>query len=310
MGLIIFLNGEFVPEERAVVSVFDHGLLYGDGVFEGIRAYYGRVFKLGDHLDRLYESARTIMLQIPLSKAEMQEVVLETLRRNNQRDAYIRLVVSRGAGDLGLDPQKCPRPTIFCITATIQLYPDELYEKGLEVITVSTRRNIAEACNPRVKSLNYLNNIYAKIEANLAGVPEAILLNAEGYVAEATGDNIFIVKNGVLITPPAYAGILEGITRNTIMEIARRKGIPVEEKLFTLHDVYIADECFMTGTAAEAIPTVKVDGRLIGNGRPGEMTWELIKAFRELTKVDGPLIYPGEAAAACSCNCGCSCRGE
>jgi len=310
MSLIIFLNGEFVPEERAVVSIFDHGLLYGDGVFEGIRAYYGRVFKLGEHLDRLYESARTIMLQIPYSKAEMQEVVLETLRRNNQRDAYIRLVVSRGVGDLGLDPLKCPKPTIFCITATIQLYPDELYEKGLEVITVSTRRNIAEACNPRVKSLNYLNNIYAKIEANLAGAPEAILLNAEGYVAEATGDNIFIVKNGVLITPPAYAGILEGITRNTVMEIARKKGIPVEEKLFTLHDVYIADECFMTGTAAEAIPVVKVDGRPIGDGSPGEMTWELIKAFRELTRVDGPLIYPGEAAAACSCGCGCSCRGE
>ncbi|MEW5898666.1 MAG: branched-chain-amino-acid transaminase [Bacillota bacterium] len=303
MGLIIFLNGEFVPEEQAVVSVFDHGLLYGDGVFEGIRAYCGRVFKLGEHLDRLYESARTIMLQIPLSKAEMQEVVLETLRRNNQRDAYIRLVVSRGVGDLGLDPLKCPKPTVFCITATIQLYPDELYEKGLEVVTVSTRRNIAEACNPRVKSLNYLNNIYAKIEANLAGVPEAIMLNSEGYVAEATGDNIFIVKNGILITPPSYAGILEGITRNAVMEIARQKGIPVEEKLFTLHDVYTADECFMTGTAAEVIPTVKVDGRPIGTGRPGEMTWELITAFRELTRVDGPLIYPEEASAACACSC-------
>lgn len=303
MGLTIFLNGEFVPEERAVVSIFDHGLLYGDGVFEGIRAYYGRVFKLDDHLDRLYESARTIMLQIPLSKAEMQEVVLETLRRNNQMDAYIRLVVSRGVGDLGLDPKKCPKPTIFCITATIQLYPDELYEKGLEVITVSTRRNIAEACNPRVKSLNYLNNIYAKIEANLAGVPEAILLNSEGYVAEATGDNIFIVKNGTLITPPSYAGILEGITRNVVIDIACRKGIPVEERLFTLHDVYTADECFMTGTAAEVIPTVKVDGRLIGAGRPGEMTWDLIKAFRELTRFDGPLIYPEETNTVCGCGC-------
>jgi len=303
MSLIIYLDGEYVPQERAVVSIFDHGLLYGDGIFEGIRAYHNRVFKLGEHLDRLYESARTLAMEIPISKDEMQEVVLETLRRNNLRDAYIRLVVTRGVGDLGLDPRKCPKPTIFCIAASIQLYPEELYEKGLSVITVATRRNIPTACNPRVKSLNYLNNIYAKLEANLAGVPEAIMLNAEGYVAEATGDNIFLVKNGVLITPPAHVGLLEGITRNAVMDLARQKGIPVEEKVFTLHDVYIADECFLTGTAAEVIPTVKVDGRLIADGKPGKMTWELIAAFRELTKFDGPIIFSDKAAA---CGCGCN----
>ncbi|MHB1042195.1 MAG: branched-chain-amino-acid transaminase [Eubacteriales bacterium] len=302
MGLIIYLNGEYVPEERAVISVFDHGLLYGDGVFEGIRAYYGRVFKLGEHLDRLYESARTLNLKNPVTKEEMQEVVLETCRRNNLRDAYIRLVVTRGVGDLGLDPRKCPKGTVFCIAASIQLYPAEFYEKGLEVVTVSTRRNIPAACNPRVKSLNYLNNIYARMEATLAGVPEAIMLNAEGYVAEATGDNIFIVKKGVLITPPTHVGLLEGITRNTVMDLARGKGITVEEKVFTLHDVYTADECFLTGTAAEVIPTVKVDGRIIGDGRPGRVTNDLIAAFRELTKVDGPAIFP-EVKGTCCCGC-------
>lgn len=290
--MIIYLNGEYVPKEHAVVSVFDHGLLYGDGVFEGIRAYHGRVFKLSEHLDRLYDSARTVAMEIPLTKDEMQEVVLETLRRNNLRDAYIRLVVTRGVGDLDLDPKKCPKPFVFCITASIVLYPDDLYEKGLSVITVSTRRNIPTACVPRVKSLNYLNNIYAKIEANLAGVPEAIMLNNEGYVAEATGDNIFIVKKGELITPPAYVGILEGVTRNTVLDIAREKGIPAVEKVFTLFDVYNADEVFLTGTAAEIIPTIQVDGRLIADGKPGNMTRELIAAFRELTKVDGPLIFP------------------
>jgi len=303
MSLIIYLDGEYLPEERAVVSVFDHGLLYGDGVFEGIRAYNGRVFKLYEHLVRLYESARTIGLEIPLSLEEMQEVVLETLRRNGLCSGYIRLVVTRGKGDLGLDPLKCPRPTVFCIAASIRLYPEELYEKGLTLITVSTRRNIPVAVTPRVKSLNYLNNIFAKMEANLAGVPEAIMLNSDGYVAEATGDNIFIVKNGVLITPPTYIGLLEGVTRNTVMDLARQVGIPVEEKVFTLHDVYNADECFLTGTAAEVIPTVKVDGRPIADGKPGKITRELISVFRELTKVDGPLIFPGDTADCCSCSC-------
>ncbi len=295
--MIIYLNGEFVPKERAVVSVFDHGLLYGDGVFEGIRAYHGRVFKLGEHLDRLYEGARALCLEMPVNKDEMQEIVLETLRRNNLSDAYIRLVVTRGPGDLGLDPRKCPKPFIFCITASIVLYPDELYEKGMSVISVSTRRNIPTACIPRVKSLNYMNNIYAKMESNLAGMPEAIMLNNEGYVAEATGDNIFIVKNGVLITPPAYAGILEGITRNSVMDLACEKGIPVEEKLFTMFDVYTADEVFLTGTAAEVIPCINVDGRIIGDGKPGDLTRGLIAAFHELTKVNGPLINPAAGAA-------------
>ena len=292
MGLIIYVDGEFVPEEKAVTSIFDHGFLYGDGVFEGIRAYHGRVFKLKEHIDRLYESARSILLNIPISKEEMTEVVLETLRRNGLRDGYIRLVVSRGKGDLGLDPKKCPKAAIFCIGASIQLYPAELYEKGLDVVTVATKRNLNEALSPRIKSLNYLNNVLAKIEASLAGTLEAIMLNAEGYVAEATGDNIFIVKNGVLITPPSHVGILEGITRNTVMELGRQQGIPVEEKLFTRHDVYIADECFLTGTAAEVIPVIKVDGRPIGEGVPGTMTWQLIREFRELTKSDGPLIFP------------------
>ena len=294
--MIVYLNGKFVPKEEAVVSVFDHGLLYGDGVFEGIRAYHGRVFKLGEHLDRLYDGARALRLEIPCSKKEMQDIVLETLRRNNLQDAYIRLVITRGQGDLGLDPLKCPKAFVFCITASIVLYPDELYEKGMSIISVSTRRNIPTACIPRVKSLNYLNNIYAKMEANLAGMPEAIMLNNEGYVAEATGDNIFIVKNGVLITPPSYAGILEGITRNSVMDIAREKGILVEEKLFTMFDVYTADEVFLTGTAAEVIPCINVDGRIIGSGKPGDMTRELIVAFKELTKIDGPLIYPGGSA--------------
>jgi len=290
LGLVIYLDGEYVSEDKAVISVFDHGLLYGDGVFEGIRAYHGRVFKLKEHLERLYESAKSILLTIPLTREEMQEVVLETCRRNNIRDGYIRLVVTRGRGDLGLDPKKCPRPTVFCIAASIQLYPPEFYERGLEVITVPTRRNVPEALNPRIKSLNYLNNILAKIEAGLIGVQEAIMLTSDGYVAEATGDNIFIVKDDKLITPPPHLGILEGITRNTVMEIARKKGIEVQEKTFTRHDVFVAAECFLTGTAAEIIPVVKVDGRVIGEGRPGKVTWELIRAFRELTRVDGAEI--------------------
>jgi branched-chain amino acid aminotransferase len=292
MGLIIYLDGKFVPEEEAVVSVFDHGLLYGDGVFEGIRAYNNRVFKLTEHINRLYDSAHTISLEIPLEPKEMHEVILETCRRNNLKNGYIRPVVTRGVGDLGLDPRKCPRPTIFCISDSIQLYPEELYQKGLTLITVATRQNLSEALNPRVKSLNYLNNILAKIEANLFNVPEAVMLNQEGYVAEASGDNIFIVKDGILITPPSYAGILEGVTRNTVIELARAKGIKVKESLFTRHDIYNAAECFLTGTAAEVIPAVKLDGRLIGNGYPGEITKELITAFRQLTQTEGALIFP------------------
>ncbi|OIQ10552.1 branched-chain-amino-acid transaminase [Neomoorella thermoacetica] len=291
MGLIIYLDGEYVDEEEAKLSVFDHGVLYGDGVFEGIRAYDGRVFRLKEHIDRLYDSARHINLDPGLTKEEMTRVVLETCRRNNLRDAYIRLVVTRGRGDLGLDPRKCPRPSIFCIAAAIELYPAELYEKGLELVTLGTRRNSPDALDPRIKSLNYLNNIIAKMEATRAGAPEGLFLNKEGYVAEATGDNIFIVKNGQLITPPPFVGLLEGITRNAVMELAAKAGIPVYEKVFTRHDVYVADECFLTGTAAEAIPVVKVDGRPIGNGQPGPITRDLIARYRELTKTDGPKIF-------------------
>jgi branched-chain amino acid aminotransferase len=292
MGLIIYFNGAYVSEEEAKVSVFDHGLLYGDGVFEGIRAYHGRVFKLQDHIDRLFEGAHFIMLDIGLSKSKMEEVVLETLRRNQLRDAYIRLVVSRGRGDLGLDPRNCPHSLVFCIAARINLYPKQYYEKGLDIRTVATRRNAIDALNPRLKSLNYLNNILAKIEANLAGVPESLLLNSNGYVTEATGYNIFIVKNGVLITPPPFVGILEGITRNTVMQLAEKQGIPVTEGIITRYDVYSADECFLTGTAAEVIPVTKIDGRSIGTGYPGKITTDIMHDFHELTKVDGPVIYP------------------
>jgi len=287
MGLIIYLDGQYVEEENAKVSVFDHGLLYGDGVFEGIRAYHGFVFKLKEHIDRLYQGAHTIGLRINETPEEMAQVVVETCRRNNLTDAYIRLVVTRGKGDLGLDPNKCPKSTTFCIAATIKLYPEELYQKGMGVVTVATRRNIAEACNPRVKSLNYLNNIYAKMEANLAGAGEGIMLNNEGYVAEATGDNVFYVKNGVLITPPIYAGLLEGVTRNCVMELARKRGIEVKETLFTRMDLYTADECFLTGTAAEVIPVVKYDGRVIGKGEPGEITKMLIEDYRNYIKNAG-----------------------
>ncbi|HHV82148.1 MAG TPA: branched-chain-amino-acid transaminase, partial [Tepidanaerobacter syntrophicus] len=279
------------PKEEAKISVFDHGFLYGDGVFEGIRAYNGRVFKLKEHIDRLYNGARGVMINIPLTKEEMTEVVLETLRRNQLRDAYIRLVISRGAGDLGLDPKKCSKPTIVCIADKIVLYPEELYEKGMEIITAATRRNRPEGVNPQMKSLNYLNNIMAKLEANLAGAPEALLLNNEDYVAECTGDNIFIVKNGVLITPPPYVGILVGITRNAIIEAAERLGIKVEEKVFTRYEVFTADECFLSGTAAEAVPVVKVDGRPIADGKPGPITKQIIKEFKELIKTEGTEIY-------------------
>jgi len=289
--MVIYLDGEFVPKEKAVVSVFDHGLLYGDGVFEGIRSYNGRVFKLNEHLKRLYDSAKFIMLEIPLRREQMEEVVLETLRRNHLRDAYIRLVVTRGVGDLGLSPDKCPKPTIFCIAANIELYPSRYYLEGLELITVPTRRNLGEALNPRVKSLNYLNNILAKIEAKIAGVEEAIMINQEGYVVECTGDNIFLVRDGMLLTPPSHVGALEGITRNTVIELAAQAGIPTKEDLFTRYEVYTADECFLTGTAAEVIPVVKVDQRTIGSGSPGTITQKLIAAFRELTQSTGSPIY-------------------
>ncbi len=291
MGLIIYLNGSFVSEEDAKISVFDHGFLYGDGIFEGIRAYHGRVFKLEEHLKRLYESAKSINLTIGINKKEMQEVILETLRQNGLKDAYIRLVVSRGKGDLGLDPRKCSKATIICIAAQIKLFEPSMYEQGLEVKTVAIRRNNPDSLNPRIKSLNYLNNILAKIESTQAGVIEAIMLTQDGYVAEGTADNIFIYRNDVLLTPPLSAGILEGITRNTVIQLAKELKIEVKEELFTRHDLYTADECFLTGTAAELIPVINADGREIGDGVPGPAFKHLLEAFRAHTHVNGPDIY-------------------
>lgn len=288
--MIIYLDGKFVPEEEAKVSVFDHGLLYGDGVFEGIRAYNGRVFRLTEHLVRLYNSAKAILLEMPITISEMEEAVLETLRQNKLRDAYIRLVVTRGKGDLGLDPRKCDKPTVFIITDGITLYPEETYKNGLKLVTVPTRRNAPEAINPNIKSLNYLNNILAKIEAARAGAAEAIMLNNEGYVAECTGDNIFIIKNGKVATPSPALGGLPGITRDAVIEVARKMGYTVEETFFTRYDLYTADECFLTGTAAEAIPVVELDGREIGDGKPGPITQKLISAFRELANSEGTTI--------------------
>jgi len=276
-----------VPKSQAKVSVFDHGFLYGDGVFEGIRSYNGKVFMLDEHLDRLYESAKSIWLTIPMSKEQMKEAVLQTLRVNKLRDAYIRVVVSRGDGDLGLDPRKCPKPNVIIITDRIELFPNELYERGIEMVTVSVRRNSPQALNPNIKSLNYLNNILAKIEAINAGKPEGLMLTLDGYVAEGTGENIFIVKRKELFTPPAYMGILKGITRQVVMNLAREMGYPVHETVLTLHDVYTADECFITGTAAEIVPVVKLDDRTIGEGVPGPITKALIQKFRAYTQQVG-----------------------
>lgn len=288
----IFMSGSFVTKDEAVVSVFDHGFLYGDGVFEGVRAYSGNVFKLKEHLDRLYNSAKVIMLEIPYTKQEMEEIVCETLRKNKLEDAYIRIVVSRGKGNLGLDPFTCSNPQVVVIAEALALYPKEFYEKGMEIVTSAIRRNRPDVLSPKIKSLNYLNNILVKIEAYQAGVKEALMLNTEGYVAECTGDNIFIIKNGVLYTPPTYLGALEGITRNAIIDLARDLGYEVKEEPFTQYDVYTADEVFLTGTAAEVIAVVKVDGRVIGDGRPGVHTKKLLEAFRKLVVTDGVKIYP------------------
>ena len=283
----VYLNGKFVDQSKAAVSVFDHGLLYGDGVFEGIRSYDGLIFKLRQHIDRLYESAHTIMLAIPMTKAALIEVVKQSLRVNRLHDAYIRLVVTRGVGDLGLDPRKCARPTIFVIADKIQLYPKSLYERGLALITVATQRNVPEALNPQIKSLNYLNNILAKIEAINAGYEEAIMLSHSGYVTECTGENLFIVKGRQLLTPPPYIGVLRGITRGTVMDLGARARLTVREEMLTRHDLFNADEVFLTGTAAEIVPVVKIDGRRIGSGRPGAVTKQLQAAFRQVTKTDG-----------------------
>ena len=285
----IYINGKLMDKAKAKVSVFDHGLLYGDGVFEGIRSYNGLVFKLREHIDRLFESAHTIMLHIPLSKEQLKAAIIDTLKVNRLKDAYIRLIVTRGEGDLGLDPRKCSQPTVIIITDKIALYPDQekLYREGLELITVPTQRNIPEALNPQIKSLNYLNNILAKIEATNSGVQEAVMLNSDGYVAECTGDNIFIVKDKSLLTPPAYVGILKGITRGVIIDIAAKGRISVHEELITRHDLFNAEECFLTGTAVEIVPVVKIDGRVIGKGEPGKVTLTLMKEFRKLTRTEG-----------------------
>jgi branched-chain amino acid aminotransferase len=284
---VIYLDGKFVGEDEAKLSVFDHGVLYGDGVFEGIRAYNGRIFRCEEHIDRLYAAAKAIMLNIPISKQEMTEVLLETCRKNNLKDGYIRLVVTRGKGDLGLNPLNCPVPSIFCIAADIQLYPEEMYTKGMPIVTAAQRRNKATIVDPQIKSLNYLNNILAKMEANRAGVPEALMLNHEGIVAECTGDNIFIIKDNVVYTPPIHVGILDGITRRTAMELLEKLGYKVVEKEFTLFNVYNADECFLTGTAAEAIPVTSVDERVIAEGTAGPVTTTLIKAFKDYVNNNG-----------------------
>jgi branched-chain amino acid aminotransferase len=284
----VYIDGKFFEKDDAKVSVFDHGLLYGDGVFEGIRAYNCLVFKLKEHIERLYESAHTIMLRIPMTPGEMTRAVVATLKQNGLKDAYIRLVVTRGVGDLGLDPRKCTAgATVIIIADKIMLYPEKYYKEGLEIITVPTVRNLPEALNPQIKSLNYLNNIMAKIEAVHAGYNEAIMLNAMGFVAECTGDNIFIVRDNQLYTPPQCMGTLRGITRDTVMELARARKIPAHEHVLTRHEIFNANECFLTGTAAEIIPVVKVDGRTIGEGTPGKMTMGLMKQFHSATMKDG-----------------------
>ena len=285
MPLQIYISGKLYDKENAKISVYDHGLLYGDGVFEGMRSYNGKVFRLGEHLDRLWNSAKAIWLTIPMSREDMAKAVNDTLAANGIQDGYIRLLVTRGAGTLGLDPNKCPRPEIVIITDHIALYPPEFYEHGLDLVTASTIRNHPGALNPRIKSLNYLNNILAKIEGLKAGCVEALMLNQQGEVAECTGDNIFLVRRGELLTPPIDAGILEGITRNAVIELGRAAGLTVREISLTRHDVYIADECFLTGSAAEVIPVVKLDNRPIGDGQPGRITRDLIKRFHELTRM-------------------------
>jgi branched-chain amino acid aminotransferase len=287
----IYIDGKFYSEANAKVSVFDHGLLYGDGIFEGIRFYNGRVFRLGEHLDRLWDSARSICLEIPMSKGEMTEALLETIRQNHLRDGYIRLLVTRGIGNLGLNPEQCKTPSVIIIVAAIALYHENLYRKGLTVVTVATRRCSPGALNPAVKSLNYLNNVMARIEANLAGADEALMLNDGGNVAECTADNVFIVKRGQIVTPPVAAGALRGITRAAVLEIAAELEIKTLKADITRHDIYVADECFLTGTAAEIAPVVNVDARLIGSGKPGPITTRIMKRFHEITRETGTPIF-------------------
>lgn len=294
MPLVTYVNGVFLAKDEAKISVYDHGYLYGDGIFEGIRAYGGRIFRLEQHLDRLYDSARFLMLEVPLARDQMREAIVETVRRSGLRDAYIRPVISRGVGDLGLDPRKCKTATVVIIVDTIQLYPKEAYERGLRAVTATTRKTRPDALSPQAKTLNYLNNIMARMEANQAGADEAIMLTGDGYVSECTADNFFIIRRGEIWTAPPFLGILKGVTREAVMALARALEIPAFEKVFTLHDVYTADECFLTGTGAELGPVVDVDARPIGTGRPGPITLRLGQAFRELVRSEGTPVYPHE----------------
>jgi branched-chain amino acid aminotransferase len=284
MSLQIYINGTLYAKEDAKVSVYDHGLLYGDGVFEGIRSYGGKAFRLEEHLARLWESAQAIWLEIPISREEMTAAINNTLQVNNIVDGYVRLIVTRGAGTLGIDPDKTSNPQVIVIADSITLYPQEFYENGLDIVTVATQRNHPAALDPRIKSLNYLNNILAKIEGLRSGCVEALMLNHDGEVAECTGDNIFLVRGGALATPPTTAGILAGITRGVVIELAKSAGIAVHEDPLTRRDVYVADECFLTGTAAEVVPVVRIDDRVIGDGKPGPVTRDLMRRFREVTQ--------------------------
>lgn len=288
--MLVNLNGQLVSKEKAVLSVFDHGVLYGDGVFEGVRAYNGRVFRLHEHVERLYDSAKAILLAPPISAKAMAGEILRTLAANKMKDGYIRPVITRGVGDLGLNPANCPKASYFIITDKIKLYPDEFYKKGLPLVTVPTRRNVAEALSPKIKSLNYLNNILAKVEANQRGALEAIMLTQDGYVAECTADNLFILRKGRLLTPPTWQGALEGVTRAVVLELAAKLGLKAAEEPMTRYDVYTAQEAFMTGTAAEVVPVISLDARVIGTGKPGPVTLKLIKAFKDLTAREGERI--------------------
>jgi len=291
MGLTVYIDGELVNERDAKISVFDHGLLYGDGVFEGIRFYEGRVFQCEEHIDRLWDSARAIAMKMPWTKEEVTEAMMETIRANELRDGYVRLVVTRGAGGLGLNPYLCDKPSIVIIASTISLYPKEKYEKGLTVVTCATRRPTPAALSPAVKSLNYLNNVMAKIEAINAGAEEGVMLNEQGFVAECTGDNIFVIKNGVIYTPPVSAGALDGITRRVIFQIAQELDLELVEQTLTRYELYTADECFLTGTAAEVVPVAVYDNRPVGDGTPGPITLRCIEHFHKLTKNSGTPIY-------------------
>ena len=290
MALKIWYDGSLVDESEARVSVFDHGLLYGDGVFEGIRFYSGRVFRLPEHVDRLFASAKAIMLELPWSREEVVENTLEVIRANQLQDGYVRLLVTRGVGSLGLSPESCPRPSMIIIAADIQLYPESDYDVGLKVVTCATRRPTHSSLSPQVKSLNYLNNVMAKVEATGAGGREGLMLNEQGYVAECTGDNVFIVKNGVVLTPPVADGGLDGITRGVIFELGQKLEVTIEEKTLTRFDIITADECFLTGTAAEVIPAVELDHRPIGEGVPGPVTSVFIEAYRALVRNSGTPI--------------------